>query len=278
MDVWEIINARRQAHLSDNSDRFPALNSIFDNVQYPKDFKPTNIQKYNGKQDSAQWLHLYSTANNVAGGDIATKVLYFPMALEPAPLTWLESLTCEFIHSWEDLKKVFIDNFQGSLHRVATRHALAMCKQEQGKTIRSYVKRFFDTRATIPNVADNDVIDYFQSGITVQSLYRDFGRNRPKTVVDLRDMMQRWQMKRSKNAVAFPVATATTTGCAIMIVEGPATSRILRVSVSLTTLSVLWIAHRPVRRATSRRISSTRSSTTKDVQSTPRATTRCVSA
>ena len=67
-----------------------------------------------------------------------------------------------------------------------------MIKQEQGESIRSYVKRFFDTRATIPNVADDDVIDYFQSGITVQSLYRDFGRNRPKTVVDLRDMMQCW--------------------------------------------------------------------------------------
>ena len=83
------------------------------------------------------------------------------MALEPTPLTWLESLARESIHSWDDLKKAFIDNFQGSLHRVATRHALFMCKQEQGESIRSYVKRFFDTRATIPNIADDDVIDYF---------------------------------------------------------------------------------------------------------------------
>ena len=42
-----------------------------------------------------------------------------------------------------------------------------MCKREQGETIRSYVKRFFDTRATIPNVVDDDVIDYFHNGITV---------------------------------------------------------------------------------------------------------------
>ena len=83
------------------------------------------------------------------------------MVLEPAPLTWLESLARESIHSWDDLKKAFIDNFQGSLHRVATRHALLMCKQEQGESIRSYVKYFFDTRATIPNIADDDVIDYF---------------------------------------------------------------------------------------------------------------------
>ena len=114
------------------------------------------------------------------------------MALEPAPLTWLESLARESIHSWEDLKKAFVDNFQGSLNRVATHHALSMIMQEQGESIRSYVKRFFDTRATIPNIADDDVIDYFYSGITIQSLYHDFGRNRPKTVVELRGMMQRW--------------------------------------------------------------------------------------
>ena len=49
MDARDIINARSRAQLADNSDRFPALNSVFDNVEYPKDFKPTNIQKYDGK-------------------------------------------------------------------------------------------------------------------------------------------------------------------------------------------------------------------------------------
>ena len=52
----------------DNSDRFQALSKVFDNIEYPKDFKPMNIQKYGGKQDLAQWLHLYSTAVSVAGG------------------------------------------------------------------------------------------------------------------------------------------------------------------------------------------------------------------
>ena len=94
MDARDIINARRRSQLADNSDRFQALSRVFDNIEYPKDFKPTNIQKYNGKQDPAQWLCLYSTAVSVAGGDTNTKVLYFPMALEPAPLTWLESLAC----------------------------------------------------------------------------------------------------------------------------------------------------------------------------------------
>jgi hypothetical protein len=69
MDARDIINARRQVHVADNTDRFSALSRTYDNAEYPKDFKPTNIQKYDGKQDPVQWLYLYSTAINVAGGD-----------------------------------------------------------------------------------------------------------------------------------------------------------------------------------------------------------------
>ena len=115
MDAWDIINSRLRAQLTDNSDHFQALSKASDNIEYPKDFKPTNIQKYNGKQDPAQWLRLYSTAISVVGGDTNTKVLYILMTQEPTPLTWLESLARESIYSWEDLKKAFVDNFQGSL-------------------------------------------------------------------------------------------------------------------------------------------------------------------
>jgi hypothetical protein len=52
----------------------------------------------------------------VAGGSDTTKVVYFPMALETAPLTWLQSLPNDSIDSWDGLKKVFIDNFlKGSM-------------------------------------------------------------------------------------------------------------------------------------------------------------------
>ena len=78
-----------------------------------------------------------------------------------------------------------------------------MCKQEPGEAIRSYVKRFFDTRATIANVSDEDVIHYFHDGITTQSLYRDFARNRPKMVVELCDMMQRWAEEEEQECSCY---------------------------------------------------------------------------
>ena len=133
-----------------------------------------NQKKYDGKQDPKQWLRIYSTAIEVAGGTNSTKVIYFPMALESAHLTWLKSLRHDLIHSWEDLEKIFIDNFQGSIHRPATRHDLRLCKQERGEALRSYI-------------ADDDVIDCFHNGLAAQQLYRDFGRNRPRCRVEMTD-------------------------------------------------------------------------------------------
>jgi hypothetical protein len=114
------------------------------------------------------------------------------VALESAPLTWLESLKPNSIDSWEDLKRDFIDNFQGSMIRAGTRHDLSPVKQEMNETLWSYTRRFFETRATITNITDEDVIRCFQNGLFLKHTYHDFGRNCPTTAMELRDMMARW--------------------------------------------------------------------------------------
>jgi hypothetical protein len=143
----------------------------------------------------------------VAGGSNTTKVVYFPMALEPAPLTWLESLANDSIDSWEGLKKVFINNFQGAITRAGTRHDLAQCKQKRNELLRSYTRRFFDVRATIANNSEEDIIDCFYNGLTDPGIYRDFGRNRPKMVAGLRDMMHDWSEQEEKMRERFPRRT-----------------------------------------------------------------------
>jgi hypothetical protein len=189
---------------TDRSDRFPAFSARFSSYKYPEGFKPIGITKYDGKQAPQQWLRCYSTAIEVAGGSNITKVVYFPMALDPAPLTWLESLSNNSIDSWERFKKVFIDNFQGAIARASTRHDLAQCKQERNELLRSYTRRFFDVRATIANISEDDIIDCFYNGITDPGIYKDFGWNRSKTVAGLRDMMHDWSEQEEKMRERFP--------------------------------------------------------------------------
>jgi hypothetical protein len=156
--VGSIIDSRRREREvadtegTDCSDRFLAFSAWFSSYKYPEGFKPIGITKYDGKQTPQQWLRCYSTAIEVAGGSNITKIVYFPMALDPAPLTWLESLSNNSIDSWERLKKVFIDNFQGAITSAGTRHDLAQCKQECNELLRFYTRRFFDVHASIVNI------------------------------------------------------------------------------------------------------------------------------
>jgi hypothetical protein len=116
-DLRSIIDSRRrerevaETEGTDYNDCFPASSARFSSYKYLEGFKPIGITKYDGKQAFQQWLRCYSTTIEVAGGSNITKVVYFPMALDPTPLTWLESLSNNSIDSWERLKKVFIDNF-----------------------------------------------------------------------------------------------------------------------------------------------------------------------
>jgi hypothetical protein len=81
---------------------------------------------------------------------------------------------------------------------------LSQCKQEHGEALHKYTCRFFETRATIPNISEEDVINCFRKGISDELLYREFGRNRPKTFIGRRDMMQQWADQEEQERDRFP--------------------------------------------------------------------------
>jgi hypothetical protein len=130
---------------------------------------------------STKWLRCYALSIENAGGNSDTKCLYFPFCLDQSPLTWLESLDKHSIDKWDQLKEQFTSNFVGAMGRSGTRMDLAMIKQEQGETLRKYMRHFFDKRTTVVDVTDKEVIDLFQDGLYHRRTFEDFGRRRPRS-------------------------------------------------------------------------------------------------
>jgi hypothetical protein len=60
------------------------------------------------------------------------------------------------------------------------------------ETLRSYTRRFFETRTTITNITDEVVIRCFQNGLFSKHTYHDYGHNHPTTIVELCDMIAQW--------------------------------------------------------------------------------------
>ena len=61
-------------------------------VDWPENFKPGVIEKYDGAIEPSQWLGVYQLAIRAAGGDNYVMANYFPMCLSPNVLTWLMGL------------------------------------------------------------------------------------------------------------------------------------------------------------------------------------------
>jgi hypothetical protein len=134
------------------------------------------------KQDPVQWLRCYALSVENAGGNNDTKCLYIPFYLDQAPLTWLESLDKNSIDKWDQLKAQFTSNFAGTMGHSGAHMDLAMVKQEQGETLPKYMLRFFDKRAMVVNVTDEEVIDLFQDGLYHRRTFEDFGRHRLSSI------------------------------------------------------------------------------------------------
>jgi hypothetical protein len=209
--------------MAGDNDSFPAFSARLRNLLLLEKFKPLGITKYDAKQ---------------------------------APLTWLELLGKNSIDKWDQLKDQFISNFAGAMGCSGTHMDLAMVKQEQGETIRKYMRRFFDKRATIVDVTNKEVIDLFQEGRYHHCNFEDFGHRRPSSITKLKDMITSWADEEDKantkyNAIHGKIKTtrtASTTTIGIKGVTPTTTTRVLTASASQTTQSQLSSALRKTTR------------------------------
>ena len=112
--------------------------------------------------------------------------------MEVAPLTWLESLDKNSIDSWKDLKVAFTNNYAGAMQRPGNRIDLSQVKQQEGETLRSYLRRFFDKKTTIVDITERNIIDCFQNDLHNSRMFQDFGRRCPADVKSLKIMVQMW--------------------------------------------------------------------------------------
>jgi hypothetical protein len=84
-------------------------------VRFPKRFQTlSNVVKYDGKTNSSVWLEDYNLACRAGEvGDDLFIIQFLPIYLADTTRAWLDHLSRNTIDSWEDLKKIFTDDFQG---------------------------------------------------------------------------------------------------------------------------------------------------------------------
>jgi hypothetical protein len=78
----------------------------------PPNFKVSNVDKYEPKQDLRGWLAIYTTAARAARATEDVMTAYLPIVLGQDALQWLRHLPRHCIDDWSDFSRRFTTNFQ----------------------------------------------------------------------------------------------------------------------------------------------------------------------
>nr|CAE75910.1 OSJNBb0115I21.13 [Oryza sativa Japonica Group] len=151
------------------------------NVRWPPRFRPTIAEKYDGSVNPAEFLQVYMTGIEAAGGDDRVMANFFPMAL-----------------------KGQARGEEADLHAVQRR---------DDESLRSYIQRFCQVRNTIPCIPAHAVIYVFRGGVRHNRMLEKIASKEPQTTAELFQLADRvarkeeaWTWNPSDSGVAASAA------------------------------------------------------------------------
>jgi hypothetical protein len=99
---------------------FRALVGPLRQVWWADKFKTGNIDRYDGSSNPEEFIQVYQTVVEAAGGDDQLKANFLPMTLTRAARSWLLNLPEGSITFWDLLCAMFNGNFQGTYEHPST--------------------------------------------------------------------------------------------------------------------------------------------------------------
>jgi hypothetical protein len=97
-------------------------------VQWPAKFKTGHIDQYDGSSNPEEFIQIYQTIIEAAGGDDRVKVNFWHTTFTRAARPWLINLPEGSIHSWDQLCAMFIRNLQDTYECPSTAETLKTIK------------------------------------------------------------------------------------------------------------------------------------------------------
>jgi hypothetical protein len=159
----------------------------------PKNFKLHDLPTYDGKANPEQWLILYEIAVRAVGGGKDVMANYLPVVIDQSANQWLLGLEEGSIDSWAELRSSFVKNFMATCQQPSTKYDLEKVRDYLGEPLREYIRRFSETRLSIPNISNEEAISAFIKGLHYHDDFRNkLLHKRSTTVHDLLQVAKKW--------------------------------------------------------------------------------------
>ena len=171
-----------------------------DTARWPARFKMPDVTPFEGCTDPSEFLRVYETAVEAAGGDDTTKAKSITLALKGVALTWFFTIPPRSIYAWEQLRDLLRNNFQGNYIEPKGPGDLFALKQAPGESLRAFFRKFAEVKCQVKNINEATVINAATCGLQRGPLAERLARKPVHTVAELFDKMEQYARAEEDSA------------------------------------------------------------------------------
>ena len=180
-------------------------------THWPSNFKMPEVTPFEGRTDTSEFLRVYETAVEAAGGDDTTKAKSITLALKAVALTWFFTIPPRSVYAWEQLRDLLRNNFQGNYAEPKDAGHLFAVKQAPTETLRSFFKKFTEVKCQLKGVNETTIINAATCGLQKGPLSERLARKPVRTVTELFDKMEEYARAEEDSVRRGAPTTSTIT-------------------------------------------------------------------
>src|SRR3954467_2908189 len=146
--------------------------------KYPQPFRaPKEVEKYDPSLDPIVWVDSYLMAMGIAGHSDLLAARCLPLMMEGTHRQWINKLPPGSIDSWNDMRKAFIQHFEGSYEKATSIADLEACIRGRNESTRSWIRRWQELWMHEYNIHPQLAIHTMKNGCRYEPLVAKFKRD-----------------------------------------------------------------------------------------------------
>ena len=161
---------RRANHVDDLIHRIssPFIASITSHP-LPSKFKMPTLNSYDGMRDPCDHIATFKTTMHLQGvlDDIMCRA--FPTNLKEPARVWFGKLLPNTITSFQELSKLFVNNFIGRQRQKRSSFSLLSIEQWENESLRSFISRFNREALLVDEMDDKILLAILYNGVSLDS-------------------------------------------------------------------------------------------------------------
>nr|XP_023876611.1 uncharacterized protein LOC111989037 [Quercus suber] len=144
-----------------------------------------SLDSYDGNRDPFDHIATFKTTMHFQGVPDEIMCRTFPTTLKGPTKVWFNKLPPNSVSSFEELSKLFVNNFIGGQRHKRSTSSLLTIEQGENESLRSFITQFNREALTVDEMDDKLLLAAFHNGVHSDLFIHKLYEQEPQTMAEL---------------------------------------------------------------------------------------------